>query len=204
MINEILPNIFSWNIYSEEKSLNFNGYLIINNCESVIIDPPELSEDDEKELISIVNINSSSQLKAILLTNVHHARASHSLKNLFSIPVWINKFDRINLETPSSKTFKDGDILFSGIEAIQLEEQKTPGETAFYIREQKIMILGDALIGKVPGEVKMLPPEKFRDAFRAKENLKILLKYEFENLLLGDGTSILKNANKTVSTFLYS
>ena len=204
MIKEILPNIFSWSEYSEEKGLDFNGYLIVGNSESVIIDPPELNIDEEKKLASLVSMNSSCSLKAILLTNVHHERSSLVLKELFSVPVWINELDRVSLETPTNKTFKGGDNLFCGIEAIQLEEQKSPGETAFYIKGQKLMIVGDALIGKVPGQVKMLPPEKFKDVIKAKASLKLLMNYEFEALLLGDGISILKNAKKALSTFLAS
>jgi hypothetical protein len=66
------------------------------------------------------------------------------------------------------------------------------------------MIVGDALIGKVPGQVKMLPPEKFKDVIKAKASLKPLMTYEFETLLLGDGISILKNAKEALSTFLAS
>ena len=87
MLKEVLPNIFSWNVYSEEKNLDFNGYFLVHNNESIIIDPPELTNDEEKELLSLININPSSPLKAILLTNIHHERASNLLKDTFSIPV---------------------------------------------------------------------------------------------------------------------
>jgi glyoxylase-like metal-dependent hydrolase (beta-lactamase superfamily II) len=202
MIKEVFPSIFSWSRYSEEKKLDFNGYFLINNNESIIIDPPELNKDEEKELLSLININFSSPLKAILLTNIHHERASHLLKDLFSIPVWVNEFDKHNLEMPTDNTFIGGEKLFCGIESIQLKGQKSPGETAFYIRELKVMILGDALIGKFPGQVNMLPLEKYKDIKKAKKNLKLLMSYEFNTLLLGDGTSILKNAKEAVSDFL--
>ena len=202
MIKEVLPNIFSWSIYSEEKNLDFNGYFLVHNNESIIIDPPELTEDEEKELLSLININPSSPLKAILLTNIHHERASNLLKDTFSIPVWVNKFDKNNLEMSTDNTFIGGEKLFCGIESIQLEAQKSPGETAFYIRDLEVMILGDALIGKFPGQVSMLPSEKYKDIKKAKENLKLLMNYEFKTLLLGDGIPILKNAKEAVSDFL--
>ena len=202
MIKEVLPNIFSWNIYSEEKNLDFNGYFLVHNNESIIIDPPELTNDEEKELLSLINFNPSSPLNAILLTNIHHERASNLLKDTFSIPVWVNKFDKNNLEMSTDNTFIGGEKLFCGIESIQLEAQKSPGETAFYIRDLKVMILGDALIGKFPGQVSMLPSEKYKDIKKAKENLKLLMNYEFKTLLLGDGIPILKNAKEAVSDFL--
>jgi len=100
--------------------------------------------------------------------------------------------------------FRGGDTLFCGIQAIQLEDQKSPGETAFYMKDQKTMLVGDALIGKVPGQINMLPADKFKDSVKAKAGLQKLMSYEFETLLVGDGVSILKNAKEAVATFLAS
>ena len=202
MIKETLPGIFSWSEYNEEKKLDFNGLLIIGKSESVIIDPPALAKDDEAELKNIIDSHSSCPLKGVLLTNVHHERTSGLLKNQLSVPVWVNKLDKEALEESTGKTFIGGDTLFCGIQAIQLEHQKSPGETAFYIKEKQIMILGDALIGKVPGVVSMLPPDKYKDPAEAKICLNQLLEYDFETLLVGDGTSILKGAKEAVKTFL--
>ena len=202
MIKETLPGLYSCSEYSDEKKLDFNGLLIIGKGESVFIDPPDLGKDDEAELKNILDSHSSCPLKGVLLTNVHHERASSLLKNKFSVLVWVNKLDKEALEASTDKTFTGGDTLFSGIQAIQLEHQKSPGETAFYIKDQKIMILGDALIGKVPGQVNMLHPDKYNDSVKAKAGLNQLLEYDFETLLVGDGTSILKGAKEAVKNFL--
>ena len=202
MIKETLPGLYSWSEYNEEKKLDFNGLLIIGKGESVIIDPPGLAKDDEAELKNIIDSHSSCPLKGVLLTNVHHERASSLLKDKFSVPVWVNNLDKEALETSNDKTFIGGDTLFCGIQAIQLEHQKSPGETAFYIADQKIMILGDALIGKFPGQLNMLPPEKYQDPEKAKAGLNQLLDYDFETLLVGDGSSILKGAKEAVKNFL--
>ena len=202
MIKETLPGIFSWSEYNEEKKLDFNGLLIIGKGESVIIDPPALAKDDEAELKNIIDSHSSCPLKGVLLTNVHHERASSLLKDKFSVPVWVNNLDKEALETSNDKTFIGGDTLFCGIQAIQLEHQKSPGETAFYIADQKIMILGDALIGKFPGQLNMLPPAKYQNPEKAKAGLNQLLDYDFEILLVGDGSSILKGAKEAVKNFL--
>ena len=204
MIKEIIPGIFSWSEYSEEKGLDFNGYLVIAKGECVIIDPPDLENDDEEELNIIMDRHSSCPLKGIILPNVHHERASNSLKNRFSVPVWVNERDKEGLEISAGNTFREGDTLFCGIQAIQLEDQKSPGETAFYMKDQKTMLVGDALIGKVPGQVNMLPSDKFKDPVKAKAGLQKLMSYEFETLLVGDGVSILKGAKEAVAKFLAS
>ncbi len=204
MINKIRPDLFSWSEFSEEKQMNFNGYLIVGDGESVIIDPPELGKDDAEELTKLLEKHQSAPLKGILLTNVHHERASAALKNKFSVPVWVNERDKEGLETPADYTYKGGDILMCGIEAIQLEDQKSPGETAFFMQEQKLMLVGDALLGKIPGRLNMLPSDKYKDPVKAKAGLKNLMNYDFETLLVGDGTSILQDAKETVATFFAS
>ena len=66
------------------------------------------------------------------------------------------------------------------------------------------MLVGDALIGKVPGQINMLPSDKFKDPVKAKAGLQKLMSYEFETLLVGDGVSILKGAKEAVAKFLAS
>ena len=64
------------------------------------------------------------------------------------------------------------------------------------------MFIGDALIGKVPGKLNMLTPDKYRDPVLAKNELNKLLNFEFKILLVGDGASILNDAKKAVKSFL--
>ena len=102
----------------------------------------------------------------------------------------------------SVKTFTDGDELPCGLITIQIENQKSPGESEFFLKNRGIMFVGDALIGKIPGKLNMLPPDKYRDLPLAKNELNKLLNFEFEILLLGDGVPILKDAKKAVKSFL--
>jgi hypothetical protein len=48
----------------------------------------------------------------------------------------------------------------------------------------------------------MLPAEKYADAGKARDGLRRLLKYNFDSLLVGDGTSILSGAKPVVETAL--
>ncbi len=201
-MKEILPDIYTWHEFSEEKQLNFNGYLVINAGESVLIDPPEMSEKDFAELESLAGGNSSHPLKAILLTNVHHERECDAFRKKLDVPVWINEKDQAGMEGTADQTFCSGDELFSGLTTFKFENQKSPGESAFYLKERGIMIVGDALIGKIPGKLNMLPPDKYREPGLAKKGLHRLLDYEFESLLVGDGESILTDAKEAVKAFL--
>jgi len=203
-MKEILPDIYTWHEFSEEKQLNFNGYLLIFAGESVLIDPPGMTEEDFTALESLAGKNSKHPLRAILLTNVHHERECDEMRKKLDVPVLINEKDEAGLEGKADKTFADGDVLPGGFMTFKFESQKSPGESAFFLKDRGIMIVGDALIGKVPGKLNMLPPDKYRDPKLAKKGLSKLLDYEFESLLLGDGEPILKGAKEAVKVFLGS
>jgi glyoxylase-like metal-dependent hydrolase (beta-lactamase superfamily II) len=101
------------------------------------------------------------------------------------------------------KTFKDGELLPGGIWVIHLQDQKSPGESALFLQQGKgVLIVGDALIGKPPGALSLLPAEKYSDAARAKQALRRLLKYQFDAVLVGDGTSILVGGKAAVEQAL--
>jgi len=141
-------------------------------------------------------------LKTVLLTNVHHERECDEFRKKFGARVWINGKDSAGLEGTADKTFTDGDELPCGLITVQIENQKSPGESAFFLKDRGILFVGDALIGKVPGKLNMLPQDKYRDLPLAKNELNKLLNFEFEILLVGDGVPILKDAKNAVKTFL--
>ena len=200
-LQELSPNLFRWSEFSYEKQLNFNGYYLVNREESVIIDPPELSDDGISELKQRVADHARSPLKAVLLTNVHHDRASLKFKETFDIPIYVHENDNDLLDFTPNHTFKADEILFCGLKVIHLKEQKSPGESAFLLEEQKQLFVGDALIGKVPGKLNLLPPDKYKDIHKAKEALKVLKSYDFDDLLLGDGEPVQGGAKKLLEAF---
>ena len=154
------------------------------------------------ELKQRVADHTGSPLKAVLLTNVHHDRASLKFKEMFRIPIYIHENDRDLLEFTPDHTFKGDEILFCGLKVIHLKEQKSPGESAFLLEEQKQLFVGDALIGKTPGKLNLLPPEKYKDIDKAKEALKVLKSCDFDDLLLGDGEPVQGGAKKLLEAFL--
>ncbi len=201
-IKELIPNIYQWSEYSEEKQLNFNGYFLAQQDQSVFIDPPSLTDDGLQELKELVSKHSDCPLKAILLTNVHHDRMSQKLKEVFSSPIYIHENDQELLDFTPDHTFRDGETLFCGLKAIHIKDQKSPGETAFLLEDRKILFVGDALIGKVPGKLNLLPPDKYPDITKAKKALEILKNYDFNDLLLGDGEPILGEAQSSLHKLL--
>ncbi|QPJ64679.1 MAG: hypothetical protein G3M78_04445 [Candidatus Nitrohelix vancouverensis] len=201
-ISEILPGIITWSEFSEEKQLNFNGYFMRCGDDSVLIDPAQMDEETLQDLHVTVERFPDQELRGIYLTNVHHERMSRQLADQFGVPLWIHEKDKDLLETPPNRTFKDGDTLPCGLVVVGLQDQKSPGESCFYQADQKILFVGDALIGKVPGKVNQLPADKFKDIAKACAGLRVLLEYDFEALLLGDGEPIVTGGRQALSEFL--
>ena len=202
LLKQLSSNIYQWSEFSNEKKINFNGYYISCLSESVIIDPPFLSDDGISELKNVMKSKPTSPLKAIMLTNVNHDRMCLKFKEIFNVPVCIHEDDANALDFQVDHTFCGDNVGFCGFEVIHLPCQKSPGECAFYLKGEKKMFIGDALIGRVPGELNLLPPEMFSDINLAVKSLKVLSGYDFDDLLLGDGESIIGNGKKVLERFL--
>ena len=202
LLKQLSSNVYQWSEFSNEKNINFNGYYVSCLGEAVIIDPPFLSNDGISELKNIIKEKPNSCLKAIMLTNVNHDRMCLKFKEIFNVPVYIHEDDARALDFKADHTFCSDDVEFCGFEVIHLSNQKSPGECAFYLKDEKKMFIGDALIGRVPGELNLLPPEMFSDINLAAKSLKVLCSYDFDDLLLGDGESIIGNGKKALENFI--
>ncbi len=204
LLKQLSSNVYQWSEFSNEKKINFNGYYVSCLSESVIIDPPFLSDDGINELKNIIKNKPNNSLKAIMLTNVNHDRMCLKFKEIFNVPVYIHEGDARALNFQADHTFCSDDVEFFGFEVIHLSNQKSPGECAFYLKDEKKMFIGDALIGRVPGELNLLPPEMFSDINLAIKSLNVLSGYDFDDLLLGDGESIIGNGKKALEKFLFN
>jgi glyoxylase-like metal-dependent hydrolase (beta-lactamase superfamily II) len=196
-MKQILPGIWQWSWFSPEKQIDFNGLLLTVGEHRVLVDPPPLTD------VERVQLRQGGALDYIVITNRDHDRQAAAYREEFHCQVLMPAVDAPQMEIKTDKTYQDGELLPGGIWALQLQHQKSPGESALYLQQGKgIMIVGDALIGKPPGALSMLPTEKYADREKAREGLRRLLKYNFETILVGDGASILTNAKEAVARAL--
>jgi glyoxylase-like metal-dependent hydrolase (beta-lactamase superfamily II) len=198
-MKQILSGIWQWSWFSDEKQLDFNGLFLTVGEHRILVDPPPMTAADVQQ------VQRAGRLDYILITNRDHLREAAAYKAEFACQLWFPETDASQMEVKPDKMYKDGELLSGGIWAVHLQNQKSPGECALFIQQGKgIMIVGDALIGKPPGSVSMLPPEKYADPAKARDGLRRLLKYHFDTLLVGDGASILSGAKVIVETSLHS
>ncbi|MCS6316381.1 MAG: hypothetical protein H8K05_01085 [Nitrospira sp.] len=192
-MKQLLPGIWQWSWFSEEKQIDFNGLFLSVGEHRILVDPPPMTAE------AGTFIRRQGALDYIIVTNRDHVREAASYQADFHCQLQVPEADAAQMDVKPSKTFKDGELLPGGIWVIHLADQKSPGESALYIQQGKgVLIVGDALIGKPAGSVSLLAPEKYGDPTKARAWLRRLLKYHFDSILVGDGASILGGAKQVV------
>jgi len=196
-VKQLLPGIWQWSWFSEEKQLDFNGLFLTVGEHKIVIDPPPMTAE------ASTLIRRQGALDYIIVTNRDHLREAATCQEEFRCQLQVPEADASQMGVTPSKTYKDGELLPGGIWAIQLKDQKSPGESALYIQQGKgVLIVGDALIGKPTGTLSLLASDRYGDVAKAKEGLRRLLKYNFDSILVGDGTSIIFGAKQAVEQAL--
>ncbi|MFY4731103.1 hypothetical protein [Nitrospira sp. BLG_2] len=196
-MKQILSDIWQWSWFSDEKQLDFNGLFLVIGEHKILVDPPPMTAEARAV------VRRHEPIDYIIITNRDHLREAAVYQAEFRCQMRVPEADAAQMDVKPATTYKDGELLPGGIWVIHLKDQKSPGESALFIeRGRGVLIVGDALIGKPAGSVCLLPPEKYVDLQKAKNGLRRLLKYNFDSLLVGDGTSILVGGKQQVEQLL--
>lgn len=187
-MKEIVSGIFTWPWFSEPHGYNFNGCLILHAAGNLCIDPVEPTAEDLEEIARI-------GVGRILLTNRNHSRAANRVRTRTGARTAIHPDDApharnqgTDLDDELKLGEKVGPLVVVGVPG------KSAGEVAFHWPERKILIVGDAVIGKPPGGCGLLPDRVVDDPPRLRASVKGLLALDFDVLLPGDGAPILQGA----------
>ena len=149
-------------------------------------------------------------IKLILIT---HAHGDH-IENLPRVLKLIGNPDVMlgagDVESLKEQTgvkadmgLEHGDIISAcgGIEVVSVPGH-SDGNLSFYLRDEKTMIVGDTIFGD-DNENLYTPPEKYsKDAGLAAREIRKLLAYDFDTLLLSHGKNVLKNAKDKVEELI--
>jgi glyoxylase-like metal-dependent hydrolase (beta-lactamase superfamily II) len=196
-MEEVLPGVYRWSWFSQEKGYDFNGHLVVSGQERIMIDPPPMTPEDQ------VWLKGQGPINCIVLTNRDHVREAQTFRTQFSAKVLIHEKDAPLIEMGADQTYRDKERLPGRLITVHIPDNKSPGETALFLsRGRGIIILGDALIGKPPGQLNLMPADKYADVAKAKQGIQVLLKYLYESVLVGDGASILMGGRQAVQDFL--
>jgi glyoxylase-like metal-dependent hydrolase (beta-lactamase superfamily II) len=187
--------LYHWSVYEPTlkcdlccTTLNLSGGL-------VAIDPVPLAESAWKELLAV------APLRAILLTNGNHVRASEALRKRHRVPVVTAPATRKDItELKADVVLLENELLY-GITPIPIPGA-TPGETAFY-SNTGVMIIGDAVINTSSEKGLELLPDKYcADSKQNRESLRKLLKFDFHTLAFAHGTPVTTHAKEKLTSLL--
>ncbi|MFQ5903575.1 MAG: MBL fold metallo-hydrolase [Candidatus Binatia bacterium] len=189
-MREVLSGIYTWPWFSEPHGYNFNGYLVRHPGGNLCIDPVEPTEGMLGEL-------ARHGVTRILLTNRNHSRAANRLRAQTGARTAIHPADAAHARSQGTEIDdelrlgeKVGPLVVVGVPG------KSPGEVALHWPERRLLIVGDAVIGKPPGHCGLLPDKVVDDPPRLRVSVRGLLTLDFDTLLPGDGEPILQGASE--------
>src|SRR3982074_1643050 len=184
-MREILPGLFPWPWFSARHGYDFNGWLVRHPQGNLCIDPPEMSNEVLEEL-------STEGVARVLPTNRNHFRASMRVRERTGARIAIHPADAGFAR--GKGTAVDDELLpgeSAGPFAVVDAHGKSPGEIALHWPARRILLVGDACVGKPPGECALLPDAVIDDKPALIESLRRLAGLELDSLLVGDGAPVL-------------
>ena len=184
-MREIVPGILTWPWFSERHGYDFNGWWILHPSGNVAVDPVEMPDD-------VLGRLARDGVARIVVTNRNHSRAAARLREATGARVAIHPADAPHASSQGlvvDEALEPGGRVgpFTAVDA----SGKSPGEVALHWPERRILVVGDACVGKPPGECALLPPGVIDDLPRLQASLRRLAALDVDALLLGDGAPIL-------------
>jgi glyoxylase-like metal-dependent hydrolase (beta-lactamase superfamily II) len=174
-------NLWMWSEFNEEKNIDFNGFLWCRDAGNILIDPVPLSAHDHAHLTSLGGVAS------ILITNSDHIRAAYTIANEFKATLYAPLAEKSSWSGACEHWLSEGDTLFPGIDILEMQGSKTPGELAF-ILDDETLIAGDLVRSHQAGVLMLLPNPKLTDSKAAHSSVLRLTKLQkLQHVLVGDG-----------------
>jgi len=183
-MREILPGVLTWPWFSVRHGYDFNGWLVRHPEGNLCIDPVEMTDEVLDEL-------GREGVAQVLITNRNHFRSSMRVKERTGARIAIHPADAVFARDRG--TAIDGELQPGqrvGPFTVVAAPGKSPGEVALHWPERRILFVGDACVGKPPGECALLPDAVIEDKRGLIDSLRRLSKLEFDALLVGDGAPI--------------
>ncbi len=186
-MREVLPGVFSWTWFAERFGYDFNGYYFADS--KLAVDPVEMPAGVVDEL-------AAKEVERIVLTNRNHFRDAQKLKLRTGARIAVHPADHafvVGKGVEVDDALEHGQTV--GPFRVLAAEGKSPGEVALYWPERRLLLIGDACVGRAPGTLGLLPDAVIDDKPRLLASLRRLAdEVDFDTLLLGDGHSIATGA----------
>ena len=195
-MREIVRDVQTWSVFSEERGYAFNGYGVATEGGTVLIDPPEPEPEDGWDTVDLLE-----PFAGVWVTNRNHSRAAAAFRERYGLEVWVHEADAGRLVAGADRTLRGGETLPGDI-AVVHAPGKSPGEVAFHLPRSRALVVGDVVIGVPPGELSTYPDEVIDDMAELRRSAAWLLGYDFDALLLCDGEPIPSGGRERLRRFV--
>ncbi len=195
------PDLYTWSSFNAERNIDFNGIAWIRPAGNVLVDPMPLSEHDLNHLQALGGAT------WIVITNSDHVRDTEAIAQLTGAQIAAPKGEQGAFPIPEHQDqpirwLTDGEEIVSGLQVIELQGSKTPGELALLL-EETTLITGDLIRSHHAGSLILLPDAKLQNRDAAIASVKRLAAIpSITAVLVGDGWSIFRNGHDRLNDLL--
>jgi glyoxylase-like metal-dependent hydrolase (beta-lactamase superfamily II) len=196
-VKEIVRDVQTWSVFSDEKGYAFNGYAVSTEDGTVLIDPPDPGED------GWLTVDLLEPFAGVWLTNRNHSRAAAAFRERYGLTVWAHAADADRLEAGADRTVAGATTVAGDIEVVPVPG-KSPGEIAVHLPRSGALIVGDLVIGVPPGELSTYPDAVIDDKAELHRSAARLLDYDFDALLVCDGQPLPTGGKDKLREFVAS
>lgn len=185
-------DLYGWSSFDTERNVDFNSCAWIRSDGNVLVDPLPLSSHD------LAHLNSLGDTAWIAITNSDHVRAAKDVVQLTGAKIAGPAAERETFPIQCDRWLKDGEELVPGLQVLELQGSKTPGELALLL-EGTTLITGDLVRAHQAGKLMILPDPKLKNRQEAVASVRKLAELsDIEAILVGDGWSIFRNGKQSL------
>jgi len=201
---EVLKGVHTIDL-SEAGRLSLECYLL--DCpEGVVLVDTGMQESAVDRIDAELDSMGRSwrDIEAVLITHKHgdHIRNLPRVKELTGAEVMAHRGDAKDIEESTKvevKGLEHGDRLpyCGGIEVIHVPGHSA-GNCCYYLPGKRVVIAGDTVFGDEEGNLEA-PPERYcLDVEQASREIKRLMEYDFDSLLITHGKNTMHGAKEKV------
>ena len=181
------PDLFSWSAFDEGKNVDFNGTLWVREGGNVVIDPMPMSDHDRAHMAEL------GGAAWIIMTNSDHTRWGQELANETGAKLAAPAAEKEAWPYECDAWLSAGDNVVAGLQVLEMQGSKTPGELAFII-DGHTLVTGDLIRAHRAGSLMILPDPKLAHRELAIESVRRLAQIDgIEAVLVGDGWPIFRD-----------
>jgi len=195
-LETVRPDVYRWSAYSPAHRVELTSHAVRTSTGIVIFDPLPMTAPQMDSLVA-------HSRPTIVLTNGNHTRAAALWHERFRAPIHAPADVALEFRIEYLVTRRGASrARFPGDWETILLPGGAPGETAFFLASQSLMVFGDAVV-QLPGRGLELLPDKYcENPAQLRASLAGLLNRAFTTALMAHGNPVLADAHARLRALL--